>query len=125
MEEWPQKYLRLPLGGNPNKYILLGPNDGEGLEDGMLEKNLHLTGQENYVDQGCFVKYLDSTCPFSKFRQRSSKPFNKFKRISYGKVEMRRRILGKWSRVCNPKKLGGLRMGHLKERNLALLGKWL
>lgn len=31
----------------------------------------------------------------------------------------------KWEDVCRPKEFGGLGIGYLKERNSALLGKWL
>lgn len=30
-----------------------------------------------------------------------------------------------WEVVCHPKENGGLGIGHLKEKNLALLRKWL
>jgi len=33
--------------------------------------------------------------------------------------------LVKWEDVCRLKEYGGLGIGHLRERNLALLGKWL
>lgn len=31
----------------------------------------------------------------------------------------------KWEEVCRPKMAKGLGLGHLKEKSLALLGKWL
>lgn len=33
--------------------------------------------------------------------------------------------LVKWDNVCRPKEFGGLGIGHLNERNVAILGKWL
>lgn len=49
---------------------------------------------------------------FLKCWQRLSKPLKKYH-------------LAKWAEACKPKRLGGLGMGCLKERNMALLRKWL
>lgn len=67
-----------------------------------------------------------TTCPFIKCKQRLLDPLKSSRGIFYEKAEVRRWIIwGGDLRYVNQKELGGLRMRCFKERNTALLGKWL
>ncbi|RVW27814.1 putative mitochondrial protein [Vitis vinifera] len=98
---WPILYLGLPLGGNPKAC---------GFWDPVVERiSSRLDGwQKAYLSFGGRITLIQSC-------------LTHLPRVGEGK----RDHLVRWDVVCKPKTIGGLGLGNISWRNLALLGKWL
>ena len=121
-------YLGLPLGGNPNSISFWEPvvetisKKLERWHKAHLSKGGRLTLLQSVL--GSVPIYYMSVF---KMPVKVSLIIEKLVRdfLWEGKGEGSKDHLVKWEVVSKPKSKGGLGVGNLLKRNLALLGKWL
>ncbi|KAM7485873.1 hypothetical protein LguiA_001882 [Lonicera macranthoides] len=125
---WPLNYLGMPLGGNPNSLAFWDPviervsRKLEGWHKGGLSRGGRLTLLQAVL--GSMPVYLMSVfrmpCKVIEAIEAMMRNF-----FWEGRGEHKRDHLVRWDIVSLPKKCGGLGVGNLKLKNMALLGKWL
>ncbi|KAJ9693494.1 hypothetical protein PVL29_012324 [Vitis rotundifolia] len=125
---WPILYLGLPLGGNPK---------ASGFWDPVVERiSRRLDGwQKAYLFFGERITLIQSCltympCYYLSLFKIPASMAAKIERLQRdflwsGVGEGKRDHLVSWDIVCNPKAKGGLGLGKISLRNIALLGKWL
>ncbi|KAM1060262.1 hypothetical protein TB1_024191 [Malus domestica] len=125
---WPMKYLGLPLGGKPKSIKFWDP---------VVEKvELRLQGwKKAFLSKGgrlTLIQAVLGSLPIyymSLFKAprgvigRLEKLMKGF--LWEGVEEGKKFHLVKWEKVCKSKEEGGLGLGNLRNRNAALLAKWL
>ncbi|KAJ9700981.1 hypothetical protein PVL29_006352 [Vitis rotundifolia] len=113
----PILYLGLPLGGNPKAC---------GFWDPVIERiSSRLDGIT--LIQSCLTHLPSYFLSLFKIPASVAAKIEKLQRdfLWSGVGEGKRDHLVRWDVVCKPKTIGGLGLGNISWRNLALLGKWL
>ncbi|KAJ9691309.1 hypothetical protein PVL29_013479 [Vitis rotundifolia] len=125
---WPILYLSLPLGGNPKACGFWDPviERISGRLDGWQKAYLFFGGRITLI-QSCLTHM---PCYFLSLFKIPASVAAKIERMQRdflwsGIGEGKRDHLVSWDVVCIPKAKGGLGIGKISLRNLALLGKWL
>lgn len=125
---WPMTYLGLPLGGNPMSLEFWNP---------VVEKmHKRLDGwRKGFLSRGGRVMLVQSvlsnlpTYYMSVFKLpgQVADLLEKLMRnfLWDAQEDGKARSLVAWKTVQEPKERGGLGLGNLRKRNVALLGKWL
>ncbi|RVW83230.1 hypothetical protein CK203_039628 [Vitis vinifera] len=125
---WPILYLGLPLGGNPKACGFWDPvvERISSRLDGWQKDLLILWGEDNsypilsYPFASYFLSLFKIPASVAAKIERLQRDF-----LWLGVGEGKRDHLVRWDVVCKLKTIGGLGLGNISWRNLALLGKWL
>ncbi|KAJ9703126.1 hypothetical protein PVL29_004763 [Vitis rotundifolia] len=126
--EWPILYLGLPLGGNPKACGFWDPviERISSRLDGWQKAYLSFGGRITLI-QSCLTHLPSYFLSLFKIPASVVAKIEKLQRdfLWSGVGEGKRDHLVRWDVVCKPKTIGGLGLGNISWRNLALLGKWL
>ena len=125
---WPLSYLGLPLGGNPNSEEFWNPviekisKRVEGWYKGCLSRGGRLVLLQAVL--GSMPLYYLS---LFKIPAKKAQVIEKIMRDFFwkGKGEGHGDNLVNWETVSKSKRCGGLGVGNITSKNVALLGKWL
>lgn len=124
--DWPLKYLDLPLGGAHRSLSFWDP---------VIERiqNKLDSWKKGYISLGGRITLIKTVLSnFSiyymslfKMPEKRTLKVEKLHRDFLWEGGLTKDHLVGWKKVCCPKKEGGLGIGRIKERSLALMGKWL
>ncbi|RVW16209.1 Transposon TX1 uncharacterized 149 kDa protein [Vitis vinifera] len=125
---WPILYLGLPLGGNPKSCGFWDPvvERISSRLDGWQKAYLSFGGRITLI-QSCLTHLPSYFLSLFKMPATVAAKIERLQRdfLWSGIGEGKRDHLVRWDIVCRPKTIGGLGLGNISRRNLALLGKWL
>ncbi|RVW90756.1 Transposon TX1 uncharacterized 149 kDa protein [Vitis vinifera] len=125
---WPILYLGLPLGGNPKACGFWDPvvERISSRLDGWQKTYLSFGGRITLI-QSCLTHLPSYFLSLFKIPASVAAKIERLQRdfLWSGVGEGKRDHLVRWDVVCKPKTIGGLGLGNISWRNLALLGKWL
>ncbi|RVX04307.1 Beta-arabinofuranosyltransferase RAY1 [Vitis vinifera] len=125
---WPILYLGLPLGGNPKTCGFWDPvvERISSRLDGWQKTYLSFGGRITFI-QSCLTHLPSYFLSLFKIPASVAAKIERLQRdfLWSGVGEGKRDHLVRWDVVCKPKTIGGLGLGNISWRNLALLGKWL
>ncbi|RVW94236.1 LINE-1 retrotransposable element ORF2 protein [Vitis vinifera] len=125
---WPILYLGLPLGGNPKACGFWDPvvERISSRLDGWQKAYLSFGGRITLI-QSCLTHLPSYFLSLFKIPASVAAKIERLQRdfLWSGVGEGKRDHLVRWDVVCKPKTIGGLGLGNISWRNLALLGKWL
>ncbi|RVW66522.1 putative ribonuclease H protein [Vitis vinifera] len=125
---WPILYLGLPLGGNPKACGFWDPvvERISSRLDGWQKAYLSFGGRITLI-QSCLTHLPSYFLSLFKIPASVAAKIERMQRdfLWSGVGEGKRDHLVRWDVVCKPKTIGGLGLGNISWRNLALLGKWL
>ncbi|RVW50733.1 putative ribonuclease H protein [Vitis vinifera] len=125
---WPILYLGLPLGGNPKACGFWDPvvERISSRLDGWQKAYLSFGGRITLI-QSCLTHLPSYFLSLFKMPATVAAKIERLQRdfLWSGVGEGKRDHLVRWDIVCRPKTIGGLGLGNISWRNLALLGKWL
>ncbi|RVW56511.1 putative ribonuclease H protein [Vitis vinifera] len=125
---WPILYLGLPLGGNPKACGFWDPvvERISSRLDGWQKAYLSFGGRITLI-QSCLTHLPSYFLSLFKIPASMAAKIERLQRdfLWSGVGEGKRDHLVRWDVVCKPKTIGGLGLGNISWRNLALLGKWL
>ena len=125
---WPILYLGLPLGGNPKACGFWDPviERISSRLDGWQKAYLSFGGRITLI-QSCLTHLPSYFLSLFKIPASMAAKIERLQRdfLWSGVGEGKRDHLVRWDVVCKPKTIGGLGLGNIFWRNLALLGKWL
>ncbi|WJZ85876.1 hypothetical protein VitviT2T_005388 [Vitis vinifera] len=125
---WPILYMGLPLGGNPKACGFWDPvvERISSRLDGWQKAYLSFGGRIILI-QSCLTHLPSYFLSLFKMPATVAAKIERLQRdfLWSGVGEGKRDHLVRWDIVCRPKTIGGLGLGNISWRNLALLGKWL
>ena len=125
---WPMRYLGLPLGGKPKSIKFWDPvvekveSKLQGWKKAFLSRGGGLTLIQAVLGSLpiYFMSLFKAPCGVIGRLEKLMKGF-----LWEGVEEGKKFHLVKWEKVCQSKEEGGLGLGNLRNRNVALLAKWL